>query len=310
MGAFLLSYVVSVGAYNDKTKPWMYVAFITLYFSAIYYASTHILYVGWDIGGHERVNDDVLNANKLAYYTFYATIAIYFLAEFVTKNRFVNKTLRVLFLAMIPLSFWIALITASRQVLIIQTPTILVLGYLRYFKNVKMSSSVISIIIVVGLIVVAANRVTSIYNDSYLAERNNISLEEDSRPKLMANAIQVGFEHPVLGVGPGNFPLVSKDGRYSHCTYTELFANAGLIGFLLYAILVLKLFYTNYKRFRIYKDQIYLIYMTFALIFIVYNFVYVFYKDIWLTAFFFLVASDSESYYYKQKYLKGNATTR
>lgn len=299
LGAFLLSYIVSVGATNERIKPWMYITFITLYLSAIYYASTHILYTGWDISGHERVNDNVLNANKLAYYTFYATVAVYLLAELV-KNKFLNQPFRVLFLVMIPLSFWIALVTASRQVLIIQIPTITLLSYIRYFRRKKAYSKVVAFMIVVGVVLLAGSRVADIYNGSYLAKRSEISLADDSRPKLMANAVKVGLAHPFFGVGPDNFRLVSFDGRYSHCTYTELFANTGFFGLLLYAILIFRLLIVSLKRFRRTKDQHYLIYATFALIFIIYNFFYVFYKDMWLTAFFFLVATDSESYYNKK----------
>ena len=310
LGALMLSYIVYVAAYNDKTRPWMYIAFITLYFSAIYYANTHILYMGWDISGQDRVNDEVLNANKLAYYNFYATIAIYILAELIAKNNLLNKIFRVLFLVMIPLSFWIALVTASRQVLIIQIPTLVILGYIRYFRNRSATSTVLAMIVVIGVAIMAASRVSDIYSGSYLAERNEISLSEDSRPKLMANAIKVGLEHPLVGVGPGNFMYYSYNKHYSHCTYTELFANTGFLGFLLYAILVLRLFTVNYKRYRETKDKHYLVYITFALIFIIYNLFYVFYKDMWLTAFFMLVASDSESYYIKQNYLKGYADPR
>lgn len=301
LGAFLLSYIVSASACNDKTKPWMYMAFITLYLSAIFYANIHILYVGWDISGNERANDEVLNANKLAYYTFYATIAFYILAELITSNRIINKSFRVLFLAMIPLSFWIALVTASRQVLIIQIPTIVILGYIRYFRGNSAIKTIIPLLLVIGVAIFAARRVENIYNDSYLAARNEISLSEDTRPKLMANAIQVGLEHPFVGVGPGNFGLISFNKHYSHCTYTELFANTGLLGFILYAVLVFKLLITNYRRYRKTNDLHYMVFACFALMFIAYNFFYVFYKDIWLTSFFFLVASDSENYYRRAK---------
>lgn len=310
LGALMLSYIVSVGASDDKMRPWMYIAFITLYISAIYYASTNILYVGWDISGQDRLSDDVLNANKLAYYTFYATIAFYILAELTTNKKLLNKAFKVLFLAIIPVSFWIALITASRQVMIIQVPTIVILGYIRYFRSKSAFKVIIPLVIVIGVVSLAASRVAGIYNNSYLAERNEISFAEESRPKLMAEAIQVGLEHPLVGVGPGNFMYYSFNKHYSHCSYTELFANTGFLGFLLYAFLLLKLLTVNYRRYRKTKDLHYLTYVTFALIYIIYNLFYVFYKDMWLTAFFMLVASDSESYYNKQKSLEGNADPR
>ena len=63
----------------------------------------------------------------------------------------------------------------------------------------------------------------------------------------------------------------------------------------------MRLLFVNYRRFRSTKDKFFLIYAAFALVFIFYNFFYVFYKDMWLTSFFFLLAADSESYYQKTK---------
>ena len=295
-GTLLLSYIVSVNAYNERVKPWMYIAFITLYFSSIYYAYSNILYTGWDIGG-ERLNDEILNANKLAYYTFYATIAFYILAELAIDRKVLFKVFRILFLAMIPLSFLIAIMTASRQVLIIQIPTILILGYLRYFSHKNVKSIAVALVIVVAAIYFTADRALNIYNDSYLKLRNEIQLADDSRVRLLENAIHVGIEHPFVGVGPGCFGLVSYNRHYSHNTFAELFANTGFLGFLLYTIMVFRLLFANYRRFRKTKDKQYIVYASYALIFIFYNFFYVFYKDQWLTAFFMLVAADSENYY-------------
>lgn len=307
LGAFLLSYIVSASAYNEKVKPWMYIAFILLYLSAIYYAYSNILYTGWDIGG-ERLNDEILNANKLAYYTFYATIAFYILAELPIDRRVLIELFRIMFLAMIPLSFWIAIMTASRQVLIIQIPTILILGYLRYFSHKNIKSIALTFAIVATVFLYASNLVINIYNDSYLKQRNEMEITDDSRVKLIENSFQVGLEHPILGVGPGNFGLISYNKHYSHCTYTELFANTGFLGFLLYAILVFRLLLSNIRRYRATQDRQYLVYATFALIFIFYNFFYVFYKDIWLTAFFMLVAADSDSYYRRKTVATGKSS--
>lgn len=309
LGAFLFSYIVSVGAYDNKIKPWMFIPFITLYISSIIYANTNIVYMGWDIG-HDRMNDDVLNANKLAYYTFYSTIAFFFLADLTNKHKLISKAFRILFLTMIPLSFWVAIMTASRQVLIIQIPTILILGYLRYFSHKKMKSVAIASLVVIVFFFYAADRLIAIYNESYLKQRNEVAIADDSRTKLLENAIQIGMDNPIVGVGPGNFGLVSFDGRYSHNTYAEIFANTGIMGFLLYTIMLLRLLFVNFRRYRKTKDKQYLVYVSFAVIFIFYNFFYVFYKDIWLIAFFFLVASDSESYYKKQISIKRNAAPR
>ena len=66
----------------------------------------------------------------------------------------------------------------------------------------------------------------------------------------------------------------------------------------LYSIMAFRLLFVNFRRYRKTKDKKYLVYASFAVIFIFYNFFYVFYKDMWLTAFFMLVAAESENYYY------------
>ena len=298
LGAFLLSYVLSGNVGEERVKPWLYWAFIILYLMAINYAVSNILVADWDIS-QDRMDDPKLNANKLAYYTFYATFALFFLGDLIRKNRVLNRILRILFLLMIPLTFWIAIMTASRQVLLIQIPTISILGYLRYFSGQRLSKIVVAAAVIVLVAFFASDGVKDIYEGSYLKERNEKNLEEDSRPKLMANAVRVGLKHPVFGVGPGNFIFYSYNKHYSHCTYTELFANTGFIGLIIYVVLVIRLLVVNGRRYQKTRDRQYLVYATFALIFIVYNLFYVFYKDMWLTAFFMIVASDSDSYYYK-----------
>lgn len=70
----------------------------------------------------DRLNDAKLNANTMAYYTFYATMAAFLLSDMVQSINY-RKLFKILFLAMIPISF-VAIVTASRQVLIIQIPLI------------------------------------------------------------------------------------------------------------------------------------------------------------------------------------------
>ncbi len=44
---------------------------------------------------------------------------------------------------------------------------------------------------------------------------------------LLKQSISMAFHHPLFGVGPGNFPVVTGEWRVAHNSYTELAAEAG-----------------------------------------------------------------------------------
>jgi O-antigen ligase len=74
-----------------------------------------------------------------------------------------------------------------------------------------------------------------------------------TRKLLLTRSLQMTFEHPVFGVGPGEFmdaeagEAMHKGQRgiwhYTHNSYTELSSETGILGFLLYVIA----FWRSYK---------------------------------------------------------------
>lgn len=50
----------------------------------------------------------------------------------------------------------------------------------------------------------------------------------DARRELLMESIRVSFQHPLLGVGPGNFQAYTESWHVTHNTYTELSSEAGL----------------------------------------------------------------------------------
>ena len=50
----------------------------------------------------------------------------------------------------------------------------------------------------------------------------------DARSQLLKESIWLTIQHPIFGVGPGNFPVVTQGWRVAHNTYTELSAEGGL----------------------------------------------------------------------------------
>lgn len=295
LGAFLLTYIMAVNGRERNMLKYLYVTFIILYIGAWIYASQSGLIMA-ELDGKERLNDAKLNANTMAYYTFYVTFACFCLSS-VVDSKFWSIIWKYLFLVMIPLSFYVALVTASRQVLLIQVPLISFLLFERYYRQAGKKTRMLFIGVSVLTILLVAQRLIDIYDNSYLATRAETDISEDSRSKLLLDAIKVGFDHFPFGVGAGNFKHYSYNGGFSHCSYTELFANNGIVGFGLYVALLYRFIKLQWKRYRWTKDRQIMVFLFFGLIFAFYQFFYVFYTDLWLIAFFVLVATHADLYF-------------
>ena len=300
LGVVLVSYVVGKNAYNRKMLPWMYGIWIAIFLSAAYYANSHVIP---NISvGQERLNDAKLNANMLGYYTFYLTFAIFILGEEIQQPILIRRIFRLLFLGMIFVSYFVAIITASRQVLIIQIPLLIFLIYVRYIKEVSYTYRFIFLILAAVVIYFSRDIVADSYNDSLLQKRNQQDVKEDSRSLLVKDAFRVGMEHFYTGVGNGNYVKYSVTQNFSHNSYLELFANTGIIGLSIYLYMLVSYLKLQYWRYKATEDKLFLSFIIFFIIYCLYNFFYVFYPYQWLFAFFILISSHSDAYFEETYY--------
>lgn len=302
LGSVLTCYIFAVQAKRRQFIPYLYIVFIVLFLSTVNYVVNNFLINFDKIGGRQRIGDDSLNANTLAYYTVYVTFICFILGEIVKSHK-LQKVLRILFFAAIPLSFWVAIITASRQVLMIQIPLIAILCYFRY---VKFDTAKTKIIVLLFLFIIVyayfADSVIEQYNKSYLAERSEVSVTEDSRFVLIEESILLGLNNLLVGVGPGCVSLFTTERAFAHNTFLELFAGTGIIGMIIFIVLVWKYFKTQIIRYKKTRDKLFMYFIVFGFIFLVQQFLYVFYASLWLMGFFMLVATHSDTYY-KSKYI-------
>lgn len=302
LGVFVLSMTIANLSSDKRCVPWLYGVFIILLIQALVYANSHIMIEGFDTAT-DRLNDEKLNANTVAYYTFFVTFAIYELGNsFLIKNRVIANIFRLLFLAMYGVSFTVAILTGSRQVLIIQIPLLVLLTFIRYIEGASLKRKLLFVLIAAVACVASIDPITKSYDNSYLKVRSETKAKDDVRALLLQDAIKVGCQHPIMGVGPGNYVRYSFNRHFSHCTYTELFANTGIIGALIYVSLLLMFITSQWKRFWKYRDKTYLVFLVCGLIYLFDNFFYVFYVDLWLIGFFILLASHSETYFNYKKY--------
>lgn len=302
LGVFVLSMTIANLSSDKRCVPWLYGVFIILLIQAFVYANSHIMIEGFDTAT-DRLNDEKLNANTVAYYTFFVTFAIYELGNsFLIKNRVIANIFRLLFFAMYGVSFTVAILTGSRQVLMIQIPLLVLLTFIRYIEGASLKRKLLFVLIAAVACVASIDPITKSYDNSYLKVRSETKAKDDVRALLLQDAIKVGCQHPIMGVGPGNYVRYSFNRHFSHCTYTELFANTGVIGTLIYVSLLLMFITSQWKRFWKYRDKTYLVFLVCGLIYLFDNFFYVFYVDLWLIGFFILLASHSETYFNYKKY--------
>ena len=292
LGSFILCYIIAVMARDIRNIELLYLLFVVILLMDWYYAYNNIFNV-IELGV-ERINDEKLNANTLAYHTFYATFAIYMLGEISFNGK---RIYDILFILMLPLSFFTAIYTVSRQVLIIQLPLISILLYIRYLKNNAIEKKFRFFFIAIFLLLTISPWVIDEYDNSYLKERNEINIEDDSRTKLAKDALKVGFEYFPLGVGPGNYVVHSYNKHFSHNTYTELFANEGIVGLIIYLVIVIGFVIEQWKIYRMYDDDIPLAFFWVGIFFIIDGFFYSFYSYLWLISFLILITTHSRTYY-------------
>lgn len=60
----------------------------------------------------------------------------------------------------------------------------------------------------------------------------------ESREFLLKESLKVMVQHPIFGVGAGNFPVYTKEWRVAHNTYTEIGAEGGVPALILFVLLL------------------------------------------------------------------------
>ena len=58
------------------------------------------------------------------------------------------------------------------------------------------------------------------------------------RKELLIQSLRIMAQHPLFGVGPGNFEIVSGVWRVTHNTYTQIGAEGGIPAFVLYLLIL------------------------------------------------------------------------
>jgi len=290
VAVYMFCYILTYLASSFKSSYLVSLAYIVFYINCIIYAQTHILAVAGPIGDNFRLGDEKLNANVFGYFSFFTTFIVYHLG-IVSSTKFVRRIWRIMFLGLIPLTFVIAFLTASRQIVILQIPYFAVLLIYRYWKKGNLLSRFCLVAAVFAFIIFAATDMAETYNKSNLAARSETKIKDDPRSILVGEAISVGLDNPLFGVGPNNFKYYSQERAFAHNSYLELLADSGVVAFLLYCILIFKFIKLEYVNWKTYKNDASFNALVFSILYSFDQIFYVFYFNPWLMGIMFFIVS-------------------
>ena len=178
-------------------------------------------------------------------------------------------------------------------ILIIQIPFIVLLLFNRY--NIKSTKNIaILALIICASILAFVYYGESVYSNSYLSVRAESSIEEDTRLLIARECLDIGNQNFLFGVGPGCVSKFVSTGNFSHNTFLELYAGTGIIGLIIFTLMLINFLSVNYKRYKNTRNNEFAAMFIFGLIWTFDQIFYVFHNGLWLISFFILVSIHSE----------------
>lgn len=291
MASFLLSFAGYAVVRRNNNYWVIYVTYIVLLAYLIYQNFLEGGFVqSFDYSSEaERTSSMKLNANDYAYYTLFATMSLKLFIEFF-ESKIRNFYRVIAYIVFALLSFYVALFTASRQVLALQLPLLAFFFFYDFMWGKKAKVGYLFMILL--LLISAIPYIDSIYSNSYLSVRSQVGFQDDVRSEILIKAIYQGLENPLFGLGIG------ADTFFSHCTYTHLFARCGLFAALCFIVILYKASMAQLKRYKFSGDRFFLLYLVFVFFIAVGNFTYSYMQEPFMMTILFVILGNSDCYYY------------
>lgn len=135
------------------------------------------------------------------------------------------------------------------------------------------------------------------------ADSQDFSMLE--RSYYREQAMNLFLENPIFGVGINGFRSYMQEigyshVTYSHCNYTELLANYGVVGFVLYYFYKVKLILSNISELRKHK-LLPVTLITFAIVLLILEYGFVAYYQIWVQFMWVVVFYGMKFLYMKRE---------
>lgn len=230
-----------------------------------------------------------LNANYYGYLCFIGLSSL-FLLRSIKKSLIINISIISLFL----IAVYFSLIFASRGTIII-----IVIQFILYIsivisQKLNLFKRVLVFFTVLFFSLIIYDSFIDTFDNSILIEKfQRLENVESKREYHYNKAIEIGLDNPIFGIGAGNYAVYPKEiefGSFSHNSFTEIFANFGFMGLILYLMIYVTLFLKILKNIKNNKYQNIEYGLNLILILFImqlYSFLYVIYLD---TAFMIILA--------------------
>lgn len=294
----LFSYLISsVVRRNPKFVNSLYLIYILLYFYSLYYS----IYTGITSinASYERFDNDIFGTNVLGYYLFMATFGLWYFSIALESSRSKKINVTILF-ASYSIGLYFLILGATRGGIMIALITIFLFIFSKYAIQ-KSTRIKILYFLFFGIIISMASFIIFQKLEGLLIfERFSsvvLNYEDEIRWSLLIDSMNVGFNHFLFGVGAGNVSLF-LNGAFSHSSFTEIFANHGIFGLILLGWMFVE-FNKQIKKLNRCDDPIsyqYRFYfLSFIIVFTLYNLFYVMYLHPIIMGFFYLMRSHLEN---------------
>jgi hypothetical protein len=283
-------YMMTVFAFSNKniknsifSIKLLILVFILVIIYSFFLQKSYVEYTIREID--DESGSKLMDSNGYGYFIFIGISAAFVYFDAI-KNSFFYK---ILLLPLILISFNIILSTASRGSYLIFLMLIFCNVLISiYFSGLLRNFKILIMILIAFSIPLLLNLSSNLIVGTQLEERfdRRQDAEGTTREMHLNEAIKVGFNNPILGVGGGNYSQVPRDfeqGSFSHNSYAEAFANYGFLGLILLLIIYGEFLYSLRIVFldkRIFKKKIFFYLLSFLITFMAYNIFYVTYLTI------------------------------
>ena len=130
------------------------------------------------------------------------------------------------------------------------------------FKNWRIAVALFLVLIMISMVFLIVDQyyLDSIFTKKSIYKLVDVEIGFDIRANLSSVAWKMGIDHPIFGVGRGNYVLNSKPyfeklgvdfiEDIPHNTYFGLFAETGILGLILFCMPFYLIIYTGLKRYK------------------------------------------------------------
>ena len=235
----------------------------------------------------ERRSNTKLNANEYAYYSLFAIMSWRLFYLYCKKN--LKSIYSICFyLLSLAVVFFVALMTASRQVMALEIP---LLAYFFYLDFIRGGRHKFMILLFLLIMIVAIPFISDLYGSSYLAMRSEVGFQDDVRSDLLWRAVEQGINNPLFGLGLG------ADTFFSHTTYTHILARTGFPAFIVFVYMMSSCILVQWRRYLRTKGVNYLFYLGCLGIIAVGHFTYSYFNEPFMMAIIFAIIGCSDNDY-------------